>query len=490
MEVNFNLNKPFECEGYFWLPKNKNRKLFGILKFEPGKKVLIKIYEENLINGTDKDEIPFKTEDIILGYVFFDGMPYKLTGYKNLIWSLNGLGLVKQEVSPYFLFINSHLVNEEEIKFKSISINFSHLNEWFKDSLFGLTTDRNSVKLDYERPEPWRYKINDELNISFEYQENFNYPLLGTTEFKIKVVPYIRIEANEERSFREFFYEKIFKIKHFLTLIMNVPLYINNIFGFKQSYMHDFYILNDDGKAVARKESIPINILIPYNPHPEQFEKFYARMISYIIPSTFSGFNAKYRFNVLLNNWLSKYDKLRKVIDTYINELYTPTSNLENQFLNLLIAIEGYHRLNINNEFVNYQEEEEDYNKRKSKIIESLSEEDKKWLEDKLKHANERTLRRRLKDLFKKFEDIFNLFVSPKQSEHFINDIIEIRTPLVHPKEKENKVEKNKLYQINENLKLILKTCILYEIGLDFDDIKSIVKRSKKFQMRATYHDF
>ncbi len=183
------------------------------------------------------------------------------------------------------------------------------------------------------------------------------------------------------------------------------------------------------------------------------------------------------RFEDILKNWFEKSEILKPVYNLYFGTLYNPQMYLQHQFLSLIQAVEAYHRRKFGGKYLSDEDYETIYSKFKE-IIDELNIETsfKDALKSKLKYGNEFSLRKRLKDLFVKYQDITQNFI--KDEYNFINKVVDTRNYLTHYDKKLRNIADGKdLYRIIQKLKTVLQICLLYELGFDKEEIKSLLLR-------------
>lgn len=171
---------------------------------------------------------------------------------------------------------------------------------------------------------------------------------------------------------------------------------------------------------------------------------------------------------------------LSPVFDLYFSNVYTPKMYEETRFLNAVQAIESYHRRKETTKKFDFPPEE--HNERMIKIISFAPIEHMDWLLTKLKYSNEIYLMKRLKEILSFHADIAEIYLGNKeQQKKFINKVITNRNYLTHfDKDKEaERANGEELSILVEKLNLIIRSCLLEEIGMGQSEIKSILERYK-----------
>jgi len=117
--------KEFEYEGEWWLPEYPEQKIKGTLKFTPIKGALLYLI------GVEQDfEKIWQTNEIkIIQGFSADGK--KLTLHKCFPGKLevHYPGMAKCLLHVTYVFVGAHFQNAKDIKFKSLLVRFSHLDD-------------------------------------------------------------------------------------------------------------------------------------------------------------------------------------------------------------------------------------------------------------------------------------------------------------------------------------------------------------------------
>jgi len=372
------------------------------------------------------------------------------------------------------IFIGAHFSKPEDIRFKSLSINYSYLEEWIGKRLFESQTIHEEGKfkehhLKYIRPEP--IKIETEyLSIQLIYR--FGYSVSSYKIPEINSKAFVRIESKAELPFEEWF-SIIYHIRNFLSLAMTstgevvYPLIIE---GESERVIE---MMTDAGPIFAPVKIIPCFgelIVLPKDREIQYWDILF-------------GFNAISRQSeIYFQNWFSKSELLKPIYDLFFSTLYDPQMYITNQFLNLVQAIESYHRRTMRNNDL----PQEEYNKRVSEILDKIPREYANWFKEKMEYRNEPTLRKRLKEIIDAFE-IQEFFDDEKDIKMFVNKVVITRNYLVHyDKGLEDKaLPPERLFPYVQRLRTILLACLLKEIGFELGEIKSMVR---KYFERYVHH--
>lgn len=103
-------------------------------------------------------------------------------------------------------------------------------------------------------------------------------------------------------------------------------------------------------------------------------------------------------------------------------------------------------------------------------------------LKSKLKYGNEFSLRKRLKEIFSKYQEILNEFIENKNA--FIEKVVNTRNYQTHHDEdlRKRAAKGEGLYRLTQKLKKLLEICLLIELGFSREQIKGLFSRNRRYQ--------
>ena len=221
--------------------------------------------------------------------------------------------------------------------------------------------------------------------------------------------------------------------------------------------------------------------------HGTEVEVFYPTVIARNTTSTilpprmpFTFKDISDRFEIILRNWFKNARLLEPVYNLYFGTLHNPHLYLEHQFLSIVQALESYHRRVYGGKYV----AEEEYTTIMNNLIKAIPPGTPSNLRDRLKnylkHGNEYSLRKRLKEIVKECRDVLGDYLGDRDK--VINVTVETRNYLTHydgdpPKGIAKGVE---LYYLTQRLKLLVMACLLKTLGFETTEIKEIVKRTSQ----------
>jgi hypothetical protein len=174
-----------------------------------------------------------------------------------------------------------------------------------------------------------------------------------------------------------------------------------------------------------------------------------------------------------VKKWFEKDQVLKPTTDLYFSTLYQPHMYLNNEFLNLAQSLETYHRRTMRN----VELPESKHRKRVQAILKKTPEKYKEWLGQGLTYSNEPSLRKRLKDICKKCPPAFLSKLGDITA--FIDLTVNTRNYWTHfdERSKARAATDARLIGLVANLRLLLITCLLKEMGVTNEEIERVTTK-------------
>ena len=466
------MNKAFEINGFWWLPESPQTKIPGTLSFSPGN--ILRLNLMGALNEIEEKKFPssnFINPNIILG-ISSEGKSVTLikclqTGGFSSFSDAGSFYSTKFIV--HIAFFGVHLFSSENILFSSITVKFHNLDNWYNESLIkSVIHDSNSSSFTFKDSPSIEIELEDYL-IQLVVYISQNYEL---NNISLNTNVLIEISSKFEKSFED--YMNLTRlIQNFLTFSISNPTFVTE--------MHGRIGKDEIGEE---KNSSVIDVEIFYGAvgwQPVAHNIFWADML---IPYK----EIESDFARLLKNWIEKAEILKPVYDLYFASSYRAFYP-ENEFLNLTQALETYHRRTYDGKF---QSDEYFFNGLYKKLVScipsDLSEDFKlSLINGKLKYANEYSLRKRILLLSEHVAENMSLnFIHEKNKRIlFAETVTNTRNYLTHysPDLKEKAITSGEdLFKLNQQLDLLLKFCLLEELGIPFQKINELLKRDKNYK--------
>jgi len=457
-------------QGYWCLPDKHDSPLFGELIYEENKHLTLTIHGIFVdTNGHDIQSFP-----IIHGFI---GDGTRLTLYNSHVISNEHIFpdfTVKEGTSKSYArgksgiscsaaFVGIHINNKEGMVFDKLGLNFENQELWLGEEIIDIQANnlsRPDFQVIYNFPKIKEYELNNfKLKISYEY---YTSPGLSCIDDVVNFQSVIGVDFNESKFIDEI-YKIVIHIRNFISLFCGYPLNLNSISLIYRELDKNIGV----NMLFHRKKFLPI-----YNP-----DIFPSHMIT--------KFNQLSNPVKLLNNWFDKQNYLEPIFDLYFAIMYNPRMYITNRLLLLTQALETYHiriadeREGIENEFL----DNDKFDELKiyfTEIVEKfLEKETQQHFKIKIKYMNRKNLRKRLKEIINNFDYLENL-LNINQRE-FVDKVVDTRNYYTHydPEDLQKAIKLEELNPYINNLRIILATIILDEIGLSKNEIIEYIQRDR-----------
>lgn len=438
-------------KGRWWVP-NTQKKVFGVLTIIPNKEIKLELEGNLELSSKDKmilyDYLPI--EEIILGDTN--------CGRKITLYNCNILKLINEmHIFPNLAIIDWHFDSKEQIKFKWINIKLTHLDDWANipliSSQLNETNGHREIIIKIVECVPLNIKIKNFFNLKINF--GYNAPLfpINQREINVKRQTNISIESFKLINIEESL-NLIKKIRNFLILATLNFIYLTQ--------MKVFY---EESKNSKRELTI-----YSLSDIPDEIEelKYYDML--------FTLKDIKENINEILNNWFAKAEDFEVIFELYSILLHSKEMSYRNSFLIMVGILEQFHRKTMEKLDIT----ELEHKKRVDFIVDSIPDNDeskryKNWLKEILEnYSNEKNLRKKLKELLKKSNDVFNL--NSREMDSLIYKVVETRNYYVHldDAKKHLAAKGMDLFILQKKLESIFIVTVLKELNFDNNLIKTI----------------
>jgi hypothetical protein len=448
------MNKSFEIKGYWYLPNNPKKKLYGTLKYDPYESINLE-----LIGSFDdiSEQIKMPDKDIIFG---FTTKKEKVTLCRCLITNLNN-GFSEMPGTTYFVnvcIIGNHYPIEEEILIKRISVRMDLFEKWVKIYMHKIEVENiGNLKLISKNIESITFKLDRETKGKFQFVNSHDF--LPNQEFKLVQRTFLELESEGEPFSLNHYVKKLLHLRNFLMLAVCDEISVTS-----------FIIASDSNKEMVSGR--PIEVFFLQNKPKESLFKKDSRDFMFTYKDIESDFEN------IINNWFEKSD-LRSLTTAVYLFYQNRKSYAENVFLDGTQALEVFHRkLRQDTEKL-----KKEFNIRLDDICSSLSSSDKKFIKAKLEFGFEPNLRSRLKDLISELntEIVKVLFNDKDGVKTFVDKVVNTRNYLIHSSEsiKNKACSGSDLFYLSKQINYLLIIFLLKEIGFSNEELKHSLDKIK-----------
>ena len=459
----------FNIKGVWWLP-DKNNEVSGSLSYSVRDGIKL---ETSLTRDKNNNLIEFQKryQPIIYGRLV-SGLKVSLFECKQTHdYSL--MDQNEKHISQKFyistVFFGTFLKEEEsQLNFKKMTVYFSHLEEWL--STGGVISDnRQSLQekskgdgftLTYRRPTLPSFTI-EEIGSKVELRSELKVPNKGWHHYSLVHKCSLTISPYKKKSF-SWFSQIALDFENFLSLLSDTESQCTKMLLYTTDTKDNYVsVLHQIMNPIHRVEFLSsLEMIISFREIQESFEE-------------------------ILKLWFKKSNELRPVFDLFFSVRNNKNLYVQSQFLHLTQAIEIFHReidpstYLLDQDFETFKNTIKDTNEKWP-----FSQEFQTSFLNRLEHANEFSLRTRLKKIILSLDSkLSKEFFHDKNK--FIQDVIYYRNKLTHHGPNKKDQLGKKLYYYNIKLSLLLSYLILTEIGIAKELVSQGLIRRRKYYFRT-----
>ncbi|MCB9451510.1 MAG: hypothetical protein H6672_08725 [Anaerolineaceae bacterium] len=446
----------FQHIGIWWLPNDPDNTVPGTLKFDPLEDARLELTGTFETKSTQR----VGSVEIIQG-VTADAKKitlYKCTGpFTRHVW--RDITFDSSWYDVMCVFEGHHFTSGVDIIFDTLSVSYSNLEEWIGNSGFTINEDKSPEEYTacFRRPPTFEAEL-DHCRITVWHRFGFHKDIREIT-FSQDVV--ITAKVSKAVHFHELMTDTFHPIQNFISLGVGRAV----------------YPLTVDGMIPESKQTIrvffPVTRPVKISPvdHP--------RLMLFTFEDISNDFE-KY-----LKTWFAKSTVLKEVTELYFSVLFEPLMYMQVQFLLLVQALEAYHRLVHNGEYLSHS----DFKMVKKILLDAIpnisNSEFVESLRSRIAFANEYSLKTRLRlildEVLEPCAEQVNLLIDNRDI--FVKTLRDTRNHLTHHVNKGKCVitDIQQMYSYVQKTKWILQICFLVELGFPSEEISELVARNWLF---------
>jgi len=435
------MNEPFELRGQWWLPSNTNKILEGVLEFDG------KSYPILTLSGEFQSIVEEEQPQLFIHGFTVKGKQVSLYKCSMSNMSRSYPGLPVQSYAVNIVFFGHHYHRENEIKFDSFGFSMSGLEEWLGYKVF-----RHEPKP--EKNVDYKVELKTPKNIRYEIE---NYILSIIYTFRINGGTY-REHLMGSRAWLRFEFQELIGLPEMYHIIQTYSDFLTICMGFRPVLLKLQIRTNNEEKQFND---------VVYYLYQEQSKKPFP----FLMPLSYHSLIDD--FQNYLEKWILARTSFEPTFDLYFSTLFNKFVHPIHEFLSLVTAFESYYREKIpikNHAILSVELFSKLSDLVSSQIIRTItSKESRQSFLDRLPFWNEKSLRKKMKDIYALYPDEFDKYIQNKSD--FINKTVNTRNYYTHydEKSKNEVIPYNELWKYAQNLKIMLYIVILKELSLERD---------------------
>ncbi|MCL1472777.1 hypothetical protein LAY57_19110 [Argonema antarcticum A004/B2] len=398
-----------------------------------------------------------------------------------------------------YIFRKIHFENEQDIKLKSIYVQYSHLKEWIGKSGIQafVVRDENKLWISYQPPTNIHLTRIGELDLDITFSKIYVNPFdfyFGAIYYKANVEQktYLTIQNTSNQPLDECI-DLLINFRDLLSFAMTKATSVIEV-NANTDVIHIKPVQQPNGDITLEEELQEAQVTI-------LFGLWNSAKTSEIKISThemlFLFSDVEDNLGQVFEAWIDKRKVYEPVFDLLMSTIYTSNLYLHYGFLNIVQALEAYHTNKYEGIYQDRKVYEKGLYKKFEEVLNNfpsesedqesgISDEFRNALKGKLKAQTRFTLETRLKELLGEISPFLpNDFIgSDSDKAEFARRSADTRNALTHhDKEKRKQAAKGQeLLQLFYTLTVILRICLVIELNLKNDSIEALVKRSRAYQ--------
>ena len=466
------LSGSIEKPGFFWLPSRADQQYPGNLHISESGEITLRIVhratviDSRLLHSKTPigDEPPrifgiVDNSQVTLQKCIAVDDPFYL-------WRISEGSVSVSRFRVGAAFIGASQPDEEPICFSRVECSFESLSEWFSISGFrpelSSTSEPAAWSLHYAQPDKISVMLSGDIQLNFVFHPSFALPDYKTSQLSSGISQQIHVSlVSEDPSPFVDFFGILHRLQTFLCLLMNKVTSLEWVRGYSKD------------KLDRWNREIPTDIFYQSQLLGQQND---AR-----VPMLYRYSDISEDFQATILKWFEYYEIIQPALDLYLSSKIGAHKYLTGIFLSLVQSLETLHRRTSDETAM----KPSDFDRLRSSMVESIPIERRSFMESKLKHANEISLRTRVKRLIDPFRDLFG---NSSELKALVQNTVDIRNYLTHyDKAEESRVKQimdRDLYDICLKLDALLQLQFLQFTGMDVDRIKSMASRNHVLRHR------
>ena len=450
--------------------------------------------ESNLTSGVRLDFI--KPEEIIILGLLDNNE--KITLYR-CSGQVKSFELTKLTASLSFnveyVFRKIHFEYEQDIKLKSISVQYSHLEKWVGKSGIQVfaSQEENKIWMSYQPPSSIHLAKIGSLDLYITFSSVCVYPFYPNAyNANIEQKTYLTIQNPCNQPIDDCV-NLLIRFSDLLSFAMTKATSVIKVTG-KADVIHEKPVQQANGDFTLEKEARETQVIIIFglwNPTKSSEINLSPDKMLFLFSDVENNLGS------FFEAWINKREEYEPVFDLLMATMYSSSLYLGYKFLNIIQALEAYHTSKYEGSYQDKKIYKQGLYQEFIKVLDKfpsesdnqengISDEFRNALKGKLKNQTSFTLETRLKEILNKVSSLLpnNFIGNEKDRELFSKRASATRNALTHHnKEKRQQAARGReLFQLFHTLTVILQICLLRELNLPDESIKILVERNRAYQ--------
>jgi len=444
------LQKPFETTGIFWLPERVDHRLPGHLKHSTAE------FPQVTLVGSLNSR-PFSDFPVIHGVL--DDAPCTLFDCQIRSSRGSASGIVQTVIDASLLLVGEHVSSMDDAQFEGLRVRFDGLDEWVDFRAISIDADDwlkpgGPSKFDLQSHDPVVIDLN-EAGVSVKLVGRHNgefgnryidwayhsfFDVDSSQPLRIQALCDVSVELQSLLALLTWHRTSI----SYLSIYRSVPTESRHPDGKAWSGLYGNWSANVEGRSFRS--------LTNYDD------------VGSALPQ-------------VISSWFSSPPAVKIARRLITSIIQAEGLVLDFGFLTLMQAAEALHRALDPNNYTSETEYQAIEKSLIAAIPASVTAEHRASLKSRIKYANELSLRTRLKALFQALPEGMRGQISSNWKE-MVGKAVNVRNDLTHPNTAGTnvKLDANQMWQLFQQMKLLLTIVLLNNLGMAYDQMEIIAK--------------
>ena len=449
--------------GNFWIPQS-SEPVTGVLSISNERGIELEV-AKSLINDPSSIVSLFDNPNSLFrvighiqeyGFVILDGCQISSGGFNFNLGQIQ----TSQVIWAYRVFTGFPQPQNEIPLFNAFKFSVEGIDEWlWIHGIDQKIDEEHTITISCKFPENIPFDLNNGMRLEITFDMGNTESLRGPWERGVRQKAFFKLISDDAQEL-EAFLSIAHKIVDLLCFTINQTVSLDSMSATSNGLNHTI------GEDVTRPAKIDIY-------HPSVF--YYSRDESKIDRNQmlFRFSDIQDGAGKMINRWIDSYEQYEHVFNLYFQAQLRPQPSLEVMFLSLAQGLEAYHRESCDDKYM----EDDEFKTLRRKIIKEFPKKDRDWFAARLNHANELSLR----DRIRRMVAVFNNFFGEEEKDLFIDLIVGTRNSLTHPvsSSESRAAKRENLHTLCLKMELLFELYFLNIMGFSAEQIQSIADSPK-----------
>lgn len=444
------MNNKVIIEGRWWIFGKENSSHFGILEYNPVDSTVLSVKIPHSVSVESTIELIKDQKGAVPSTIFGADKHNRHVSLFGCIVTKSTISTGQQDfaISVMVVVCGVHAATWDDVYLDRIGVEYSLLHNWVGKSRISVTHGQEAA-VQLSASNSTDYELHGGVKLKF-------CPTLGFdrtfSNFSIKENHRVEFHFPEPRSVKETVHTYVESFRRFLTLAVGKVVFIDKLYA----------QIEPDGNPLD-------NTILMRNPGVTDADRTLHHMH---MRANYPEMQAE--FGQVIQSWYQLESTINDVLNLYFATTFNRSLYANQRFLFLAQALEVYHRTSPR--YNNMVQPKADFRARKKRIADAVPDE-RDWLNEKLGHANEKTLAQRLDELLKIHAGEVSQFIQDTKS--FADCVRHTRNHFTHYGTEEQNMDKVangvSLIRTSDHMEALLEICILKDLGITGAPIDRII---------------